>query len=270
MIKIVENGPHVARAALRTNHSVKLLLKGNHSRLVFLVHRDIAKHKRGIDSIVQQSHAVKCLLHHSALVNHTDHLLRLLIGVNVNHELVAPGCCLPVNSAIVVTTHIVLDLLKLGVVATAPNLLYAQFSEIVADGKQFILIEHQVTGIDLNVLLFSTSEAPLNQAYGRRSKHTYLSKTIHSALGGAQMISDDFALILACLEGKVQVSTLEHKGYLVDHVELDRETITTLQPYLHLVFVAIGKTFGTHAASLQATLAIEQHQVDDQQNNHQD
>ena len=101
--------------------------EGYDARLVFLAHRHIRKHQRGVDGIIQISHPPESLLHHPTLVDDAEHLLRTLVLIHVHHQTGGAGGDLPVDEPEIITRHIIPDLFKLGMIAHTANLLDAEF-----------------------------------------------------------------------------------------------------------------------------------------------
>ena len=64
--------------------------------------------------MVEQRHPIERLLHEPPLVDDGEYLLRPLVLVTVDHEVVSPRRGLPVDGAVVIALHIVPHLLELG------------------------------------------------------------------------------------------------------------------------------------------------------------
>ena len=217
---------------------VEVLVEGDEPSFVFLAHSDVAEHERRVDGIVEQGHAVEGLLHHPALVDEVEDLLRALVGVDVDHELVAPGAGLPVDGAVLVALHIVFDLLKLGVVAGTADALDAQLGEVVAHGEQFVAVEHEVAGIDLDIDGMVAGEASLDEAEHGGGEHAYAPEAVDAAPRGPQPVGDAAVAMGLQPVGEVDVAPLEDVGHLVDDMKLQGEGIVTADVQRDLVVVA--------------------------------
>lgn len=57
--------------------------------LVCLAYGYVGEHQRGVDGIVEERHAVERLLHGASLVDDRHYLLRSLVLVYIDHELMA-------------------------------------------------------------------------------------------------------------------------------------------------------------------------------------
>ena len=198
------------------NECVGMVGKAYKSCLVGLAHSHIRQHERGIYGIVEQSHALERLLHRPALVDDRHYLLRPLVLVDIHHKLMSASRCLPVERTVVVALHIFLYTLKLSVVASTAYALHAHLGKAVVHGKQLILMEHEIRGIDLGILRFAACVATLGKRQSRPHKHTYSAKAIHPTLRGAQLIHYCLALAWLQPQQEVNVATLKHKRSLVD------------------------------------------------------
>lgn len=229
---------------------VHTLVEGDESGAVFTVYRHIGQHQRCIDGIVEQGHAPEGALHHSALVDEAHHLLGALRLIDIDHELMAAGRCLPVDGTELVAGDIVLNLLKLCIVARTAYALDAHIAQPVADGKQFVLAQLQVGGVDLDVGGGATTVAALHQSEHRGGKDADQAKPVDATLHGPQSVGDGGSAMGCHLEGKRHVATLEDKGYLVGHRQRHAEGITAGDVDVYLVVVAVGEALG--AGSLGA------------------
>ena len=171
---------HVSTSSRRRHKILKPIAKRHDARLVFLAHRNIRQHQGGIDGIIQISHAPEGLLHHSSFVDDIHDLLGTFILINIRHQSGGTGGGSPVDTTEIIAYHIILDLLKLRMIADAANALDAQVGEAVTDGKQLIMRQHQVRRINLDITRRTKRKAALQQAKRRLGKNTNISEGIGS------------------------------------------------------------------------------------------
>ena len=161
-IQAFKQGLHLPCLFGGRNKRIEMLIKSNQSGLVILAHGNIREHKRGIDSIVQQCHSLKGLLHNAFLINHIVYLLRTLILVYIHHQLMPPGTGFPVDSTVIVPFHILFYLLEFSLMSYSPDLLDTQFRKIIAHSKQFITMKHQIGRIYFYLLPFTAGQTTLD------------------------------------------------------------------------------------------------------------
>ena len=147
----------------------------------------------------------------------------------------------PVDVAVVVALDIGLNLLKLGVVAHATDALDAHLGQVVADGQQLILVEHEVAGVNCHVGGFAAGEAALYQPDERSSENTDVPKAVHTATGGAQGVFHRLAASCRQTQREIHVAALEDVRNLVDNLQLDGKRVAVVHLQAHKVVVAIRK-----------------------------
>ena len=148
---------------------------------------------------------------------------------------------LPVDVAVVVALDIGLNLLKLGVVAHATDALDTHLGQVVADGQQLILVEHEVAGIDSHVGGLAAGETALYQPDGRSGENTDAAKAVHTATGGAQGVFHRLAASCRQAQREIHVAALEDVRNLVDNLQLDGKRVAAVHLQAHRVVVAIRK-----------------------------
>ena len=132
---------YMAGTAVGSHEGFKVIVEGDESGTVLLAHGYIAECQGGVDGIVEEGHALKSLLHDTALVDNAKHLLRPLVLIDVHHRTAETRGGPPVDGAVVVTAQIVADMLELGIVAYAAYTLDAWLLQVLADGHQLILVQ---------------------------------------------------------------------------------------------------------------------------------
>ena len=151
------------------------------------------------------------------------------------------GTGFPVDQAVVVALDVGFDLLKLGVVAHAPDALDAHLGQVVADGQELILGEHEVTGIYCHVGGLVEREAALHEADGGCGKEPDIAKAVHPALGGPQGVVHRAIAAGPQPQAKVHVSALKDVRDFVDDIQPDGKGVIVAHLDFHRVVVAIGK-----------------------------
>lgn len=150
--------------------------------LVFLPHRDIRKHQRGIDGIIKVGHTPESLLHHPTLINDIENLLRTLVLIYIHHQSGSAGCGSPVDQPEIIARNVILDLFEFRMIAHLPYFLDTHFRKIVAHSQQFITGKHQIGRIHLDITRLAQSKPTLYQTYRCGSENTDMPKGINSTL----------------------------------------------------------------------------------------
>ena len=167
----------------------------------------------------------------------------------------------PVDSTVVITHDIVLNLFKVGVITYTTDTLDTHLRKVIAHSQQFILAKHHIRRIDLNVLRFTTGIAALYKSQQRTHKDTYTSKAIDATLRWAQLIGDCSLTHFPDVSLKQNVTTLEDGRHLVDNLRMNPEGITALQTDAHRIIVAIRETQREGTKSPDAPPAPQQHDI---------
>ena len=131
---------HVSWLPWSWHKGIEIAAERHQSGFVLFVHGHIRQHQRRIDAIVQQRHAVKCLLHHPALIYHAVYLLRTLILIDIHHQFRTPCRCFPVNSAEIIACNVIFDLFKIGMMPHTSYAFDAHLCQVIRDSQQFILM----------------------------------------------------------------------------------------------------------------------------------
>ena len=153
--------------------------------LVLAPHSHIGENEAGVDGVIEQRHAAEGRLHDAPLVDDAVNLLRALVLVGVDHDLVAAGTGFPIDGAIVVATDVLFDVLKLGVMAQAADALDSKLGEVVMGGEQLVLVEHKVGRVDLHLLRLAVGDADCHEAKRRGDKESDAAEIVDASADGA-------------------------------------------------------------------------------------
>ena len=115
---------------------IKVLIKRYQSGFILLPHDNVRKNQGGINSIVQQGHPAKCLLHNPPLVYHVIDLLGTLVLIDIYHKFVPPGACFPVYRAVIVAFHILLYLFELRMMPHPADTFDEHFDTFIPASRQ--------------------------------------------------------------------------------------------------------------------------------------
>ncbi len=167
------------------------------------------------------------------------------------------GACFPVNGAVVVALHILLYLLEVGVVPHSANPLNTQFLQVIAHGEQFILSQHEIGRIYLDVARRLICKPPAYESQPDESEGAYIAEPIHATLLRLQTILyGGVSLCLhRCLEANV--ASLEYERYLVDnlHAHFVREGVSKMNP--NHVVVAIREAVAARTSRRDSASPVE-------------
>ncbi len=155
------NRLHLSLLLRRRHKGPELVGKGHQASFILLIDCDVREHQGRIDGIIQECHLLKGLLHHTSFVNDRENLLRAFVLIDIDHQLMTTGRGTPVDSTVVITHDIVLNLFKVGVITYTTDTLDSHLRKVIAHSQQFILAKHHIRRIDLNVLRFTTGIAAL-------------------------------------------------------------------------------------------------------------
>ena len=240
---------------------IKVLIKRYQSGFILLPHDNVRKNQGGINSIVQQGHPAKCLLHNPPLVYHVIDLLGTLVLIDIYHKFVPPGACFPVYRAVIVAFHILLYLFELRMMPHPADTFDAQFRQVVADSKQLIPMEHQIGRIYLDIQRSIASISAGKQSHSACHKHPNPSERVNPPPRRTQMIRNRPALIRLEPHPEINIPQLECKRNLIHHFHSHRMRITALHTYVHGVFISVGEAGSTLAECPDAANAIEHHPI---------
>ena len=140
----------------------------------------------------------------------------------------ATGGGTPVDGAVIIAHHIVLNLLEVRVMAYASDAFDTHLGEVIAHGEQLILTEHKIRRIDLDILRLATGETTLHQAQGRADKDPCMAKAIDATFRGTEGIGDGDIAVFADGGLEQHIASLEDHGHLVDNLSMDIKGIGAL------------------------------------------
>ena len=168
------------------------------------------------------------------------------------------GACFPVDGTVVVALHIFLYLFEVGVMPHTAYPLYSQFLQVVAHGEQFILPQHEVRRIHLDVTGCLIGEPAADKSHSHEGEGAYVSEPIHTALLRLQPVL--YGGVSMCFHRSLEtdVATLEHERYLVDNLyaHFIGERVVKMQP--HHIVVAVGEAVAARASRRDSASPVEQ------------
>ena len=93
-------------------------------------------------------------------------MLRTFVLVFVFHELSPSGGSLPINRPVIISRYVFFYLLKLLIVAQAPDFLDTKFSQMLGEGEQLILTHLDKGWVDWHFLIGRKTVPSLYQSEG--------------------------------------------------------------------------------------------------------
>ena len=256
-IQLFKQRLHMSGLLGSRNEGIKMLVKSHQPRFILFPHRHIRKHQRSINRIIEQSHSPKSLLHHPAFIYHTVNLLRAFVLIDIYHQFMPAGTRFPVDSPVVISLYIFLDLLKFRLMAYPADTLDTQFGKVITHCQQFVSVKHQIGRIYLDILRLPTSVPTGNQPDFVGYKYTDLPERIYSATGRTKMVTDCFPLVWLKGGPETDIPILEDKRYFIYDLQRERTRISTFDTNAHFIVIAIGETVGTSTECLNPLGTVE-------------
>ena len=171
-IEILKQSLHLTGSLWGRNKRIEMFIESHDPCLVLF--------PQGINSIVQQGHPAKCLLHNPSLVYHTVNLLWTFILIYIHHKFMPAGTGFPVDCTVVIPLDVLFYLFEFSMMPHTTNTLDSQLRQIITHCQQFIAMQHQIRRIHFNILLLSACITPGEQTYPTGYEYANLSETINS------------------------------------------------------------------------------------------
>ena len=260
-VQALQQALHVPRLFGSGDKRIEALAEGCQPGFVFLLHRHERKHQRSIDGIIEQRHAPESLLHHPSLIYHIVYLLRTFVLIDVHHQLVAARAGFPVDSAVVISLHIIFYLFELRVMPHPAYALDAKLRKIVAYSQKFVVMKHPVRRIYFDVLRLCTGVAAGKKTYPRGGEHPDSPERIDSPSRRAKGIDKRFFSLAAERDAHLPVALLKDERDFVDYLQPHRMSVTAFQADADFILIAVGETVGAAAESPYAPHTVKQEAV---------